>query len=89
MIIVSDPSKPIELTAKGSARRNFCLSQYGQEIEELYRVVEESSQSGPPPPTEWSRESTLDYIRGLVQDVLQQPLQDTDDLFQHGCDRQV
>jgi hypothetical protein len=87
MIIVTSPEKPLELTAKGSIRRNICLAKYDSEIEELYMAVEDSSQSGPQPPAEWTPESTLDFVEAVVHKVTEQHLDVNDDLFQHGCDR--
>jgi hypothetical protein len=87
MIIVTSPEKPLELTSKGSVRRNVCLCKYESEIEELYKLVEESAQSGPQVPAEWTSESTLDFVRAVVHNVMEQQLDDNVDLFQHGCDR--
>jgi hypothetical protein len=87
MILVTDPDKPLELTAKGSARRNICLAKYEIEIDELYRAIEESSLDAPEPPSEWTPETTLEYVRAIVYAALQQSLEETDDFFQHGCDR--
>lgn len=36
MILIVDPAKPLELTAKGTARRNVCLAKYEDEIETIY-----------------------------------------------------
>ena len=88
MIIVTSPDKPFELTPKGTVRRKVTLAQYEQEVDDLYRRVEESSQSGATVPTEWTPESTLDFVHSVVQRVLQYPaLTETDDLFKLGCDR--
>ena len=87
MIIVTNPEKPLELTAKGSVRRNICIAKYETEIEELYRAVEESSQIGIKPPAEWTPESMLDFVQTIVHKVMGQPVGETDDLFQNGCDR--
>ena len=35
MILVTNPAKPLELTAKGSVRRSVCLAKYDEEIEEI------------------------------------------------------
>ncbi|TBU58486.1 acetyl-CoA synthetase-like protein [Dichomitus squalens] len=40
-IVVTSPSKPMELTAKGTPRRGVCLKLYTEEIEALYAAVEQ------------------------------------------------
>ncbi|KAI0031502.1 acetyl-CoA synthetase-like protein [Vararia minispora EC-137] len=86
MIIVADPTKPLELTAKGSARRNVCLAKYEHEIEELYKAAGEAAEDAPHPPTDWTLEASLEYVHALVRAIIGQPLGETEDLFQHGFD---
>ena len=66
MIIVADPTKPLELTAKGSARRNVCLAKYEREIEELYRTAEEATEGAPYPPTEWTPVRSGQRLRAIA-----------------------
>ena len=88
MIMVTEPSKPLEYTAKGTPRRQVCIAAYEKEIDALYKRVEESSQIDIPPPRDWSRESTQEYVQDIVRKVMKNnELKDTDDLFQQGCDR--
>ncbi|KAH7912513.1 hypothetical protein BJ138DRAFT_785417 [Hygrophoropsis aurantiaca] len=86
MIIVTSPSKPFEYTPKGTPQRNACLAAYEEEIEALYDAVKESSQPELIPPTQWTADSTLHYIRNVVEKVVLAPLTDDTDLFQVGCD---
>jgi hypothetical protein len=87
MILIASPDKPLELTAKGSARRNICLAKYESEIEQIYRTIDESTEGAPESPSEWTPQSTLKYVRALVHTALQQPLEEANDIFQYGCDR--
>lgn len=88
MIMVTSPSKPFSRTAKGTTRRPAILLDYETEIEDLYKVVEESAQTDLPPPTDWSSENSLEFIRAAVNKVLP-GVEDSDDIFQRGCDRSV
>ena len=88
--MVTNPSKPLEYTAKGTPRRQVCIKAYEAEIDQLYARVEESSQVDLEPPSQWSPDSIREYVRGLVRRVMDRPtLGDDDDLFQQGCDRYV
>ncbi|KAL7278799.1 hypothetical protein ACG7TL_007808 [Trametes sanguinea] len=87
MITVTNPEKPFQYTAKGTPRRHVSLADYAQEIDELYRRVEESSQVDIPPPSAWEGEALLRFVREVVKRVLKAPqIGDDDDLFQQGCD---
>ena len=87
MVLVTSPSKPFEFTAKGTPRRQACIVAYSEEIDALYRKIEESSQTEIEPPEAWTRESVQRYIRTIVDKVMSAPVRDDDDLFQYGCDR--
>ena len=88
MIMVTKPGKPLEYTAKGIPRRQVCIAAYAEEIDALYKRVEESSQIDLPPPRDWSPESVHDYMRDIVWKIMKnQAIKDADDLFQQGCDR--
>ncbi|KAI0314196.1 acetyl-CoA synthetase-like protein [Amylostereum chailletii] len=86
MIVVTHPNKPMEFTAKGTPRRHVSLKAYEQEIETLYDVVKDSSQSDLPPPNEWTPHSTKAFVGNSVRRVVQAPLTDDNDIFQYGCD---
>lgn len=90
MIMVTKPDKPLEYTAKGTPRRQVCIASYAEEIDALYKRVEESSQIELPPPHNWSPESVHEYMRDVVKKIMKNgDLRDEDDLFQQGCDRSV
>ena len=90
MITVTDPSKPFQYTAKGTPRRHVSLDEYAEEIEELYKKVEESSQVDIPTPPAWTAETVRSYVRSVVKRVMNVPdIGDDDDLFQQGGDRYV
>ncbi|KIM81361.1 hypothetical protein PILCRDRAFT_821447 [Piloderma croceum F 1598] len=86
MILVASSSKPFFYTIKGPPRRQAVIDSYGPEIMALYATVDETSQSHVEPPTSWSDSDSLDFVRTTVSNVMNQPVGDTDDLFQHGCD---
>ncbi|KAI0712723.1 acetyl-CoA synthetase-like protein [Cerioporus squamosus] len=87
MIMVTKPEKPLEYTAKGTPRRQVCIAAYADEIDALYKRVEESSQIDLPPPRDWAAETVLEYVRSVVRKVMENnDIKDDDDLFQQGCD---
>jgi hypothetical protein len=89
MILVASPSKPFSYTAKGSVRRKAVINSYEMEIDALYAAVDETTQSNVLPPATWSNEDALKFVRAIVSKVMKNAVRDADDLFQHGCDRQV
>lgn len=89
MIIVANPAKPFELTAKGTPRRHVVLEAYADEIEAVYEAVEQSSQAHLQPPSEFTQETTLPFIRQVLTEIMPRVPGDDDDIFQHGCDRCV
>lgn len=89
MIIVASPNKPFEYTAKFTARRQAIIAAYELEIEALYATVDETTQADITPPSSWSKEHTVNFVRTAVNKVLKSPAADTEDIFQQGCDRYV
>ena len=88
MIIVTHPDKPFEFTGKRTVRRNACIDMYSAEIDELYKLVEETSEVDVPIPPSWDEESALVYVRGVVKKVTKvSTINDDDDIFQYGADR--
>lgn len=88
MILFTAPSKPFQYTAKGTARRGAIINDYEEEIANLYALLEEVT-TGIAPPSEWTRETLLEYVRAVVKSIMKKEVGDRDDLFQWGCDRQV
>ncbi|KAJ6483684.1 hypothetical protein DFH09DRAFT_1211912 [Mycena vulgaris] len=86
MIIVANPSKPIEVTAKGTPRRQAVLETYADEVRGIYQTVEESFQKHLTTPMEFDASSSLDFVRRIVREVMLELPKDNDDIFQHGCD---
>ncbi|THH15905.1 hypothetical protein EW146_g4648 [Bondarzewia mesenterica] len=86
MIVIADPAKPFEYTPKGTPRRHVVIKAYEPEIEAVYDAVKDSSQPDLPPPTSWTEETTLEFMRAVVAKVMKRKLGDGDDLFQEGCD---
>ena len=89
MIIVTSPSKPFTYNAKGYPRRLAILKEYQQEIQTLYDVVEQSSQSDVSPPYNWNPDGVLEYVQRVVTSVMKHQVANDADLFRHGCDRCV
>lgn len=87
MIIVTSPSKPFQFTEKRQPRRNFILKAYNDEIEALYKEIENSSQSEFAAPAVWDSSSTLNFVRTVVQSTLRRDIGDVDDIFRNGGDR--
>ena len=87
MIIVASPSKPFTYTGKGTPRRPAVIEEYQPEIEALYAEVEETTQAHLPPPISWAIIDAIDFVRAVVHQVMTRAVNDTDDLFQNGCDR--
>ena len=89
MILVASPSKPFQFTIKRQPRRNFILQEYHDEIERLYKEIETSAQSELSPPANWNEESTLTFVRAVVQSTLLRDIADDADIFRSGGDRYV
>lgn len=89
MILVTSPSKPFQFNMKGLPRRSIILAEYDNEVEALYKDIEDSAQGDLQPPEDWDEESTLVFIRGVVERTLRHTLSDDDDIFRSGGDRCV
>ncbi len=87
MIILCKPEKPFEYTAKGNARRHPSISIYNDEIEAVYKAVEESSLIDISTPASWEPAESIEFIRSIVARVMKTNLPDDADLFELGCDR--
>ncbi|KAI0672433.1 acetyl-CoA synthetase-like protein [Trametes maxima] len=86
MILVTSPSKPFQFNVKALPRRGAILTDYEQEIEELYKQVEESTQSDLKLPEVWDESSALSFVREVVQHTLNRPIPDDADIFRNGGD---
>ncbi|KIJ49855.1 hypothetical protein M422DRAFT_246221 [Sphaerobolus stellatus SS14] len=76
MILVASPSKPFTYTAKNTARRGAIIKDYADEIEEIYKAVDESTQTSIPIPTSttenggWSLEDTREFVHNVVHEIM-------------------
>ncbi|KAG8930870.1 hypothetical protein FRC02_003563 [Tulasnella sp. 418] len=87
MIIVADPKRPFVFTPKGTVKRKAVIQEYTEEIDAVYRAVEESSLADIRPPGVWNQAETLVFVREVVKKVLKAACDDDDDIFnQHGAD---
>ncbi|KAJ7853342.1 hypothetical protein B0H14DRAFT_2758642 [Mycena olivaceomarginata] len=86
MILVASLSKPIEVTAKGTPRRQAVLEIYAQEIARIYSAVEDSFQKNLVAPIDFDIFSSLEFVRKVVGEVMPELPADDADIFQHGCD---
>ncbi|CAL1699315.1 unnamed protein product [Somion occarium] len=86
MIMVASSSKPFTYTAKNTARRQAIIADYEPEIEALYAAVDETTQADITPPSSWDLQSSLRFVREVVRRVLTHEVNDSDDIFQKGCD---
>ena len=89
MIIVTSSTKPLKYTGKGSISRQACIEDYPEEIDAVYRVVQESSELSTSVPEKWDVDSSRVFIRAIVEKTLKvaHTIADDDDLFDIGLDR--
>ncbi|KIY43206.1 acetyl-CoA synthetase-like protein [Fistulina hepatica ATCC 64428] len=86
MILVEDPKRPFQFNPKGAPRRSVVLAEYDTDIEALYAAVEASSTPDINAPTQWTPESTYDFVKQLVHSVMRLKVDAEQDFFQYGCD---
>ncbi|KAK0184797.1 NRPS-like enzyme [Armillaria mellea] len=86
MIIVANPAKPFEFTVKGTLRRKAVLTAYEQEIETLYKTVDEVSQADVVIPQLWTLKNVMTMVRDIVTAVFERKIGDTEDIFLAGGD---
>ena len=87
MIIITDPAKPFTYTAKNTVRRQAVISDYADEIDSVYTVVQKSTQPHISLPEEWTQANVLKFVQTVIFEVLKRAVGDQDDIFEHGCDR--
>lgn len=90
MILVTSPSKPLLFTPKGTLRRKVTLEQYTEEIDALYKAVDESAQEDISGPVDWSIDNAIVFVRNAVEKTMKKggrDLTDSADLFEFGLDR--
>ena len=79
--------KPFQFNAKGLLRRGIILDDYKNEIEALYEEVENSARSDVVPPATWDLDSTLTFVRAVVESTIRRRIPDDADVFRNGGDR--
>ena len=89
MILVASPSKPFTYTAKATARRQAIIADYDPEIRALYDAMTDATHMNVTVPNSWERPQALHFVRDTVRKVLTKPVDDEDDIFEHGSDRHV
>lgn len=87
MILIADPSKPFEYTAKGSLRRHATLKKYEQEIDQIYEAKKASNRAVIEAPSSLGRDAVSSFIRRIVHRILEHDVADDDDIFRVGADR--
>ncbi|GJJ11665.1 putative NRPS-like protein biosynthetic cluster [Clathrus columnatus] len=94
MILISSAEKPFAYTAKNTPRRGIVLKAYDKEIDDLYKLVEQSSNVDLPVPLGtypgggWTMEEGLEFVRKAVYKILGEihGMTDEDDIFTFNCD---
>lgn len=89
MMILSDPSKPFQMTPKGTLRRNAILEDYAQEIEQAYIAFGKISLSSPAGVTRgiFEMKDALNILRQHVHTNIGSNISDNEDIFDAGGDR--
>ncbi|KAF9056711.1 hypothetical protein BDP27DRAFT_1345078, partial [Rhodocollybia butyracea] len=86
LIIVVNPSKPLQLTAKGTPRRQASLDAYYDEIEYAYKALEEASQPEIKAPTTWDLKAVKNFVFEVVIKSLGFKVDEHDNIFRVGAD---
>ena len=95
MILIASTSKPLSYTTKGTLRRGAILRDYAQEIDAIYKAVEESSSTNVPVPNGssseggWTIDESLQFVHDVIHCIMKgaEAMGDDDDIFGFGCDR--
>lgn len=85
MILVASPSKPLACNTKGAPKRATILQDYHSEINNIYAALEHSNNVDPP--SDWSPKNLYEFVTRVINGTLKNPVKDTEDIFNHGCDR--
>ncbi|SJL14874.1 uncharacterized protein ARMOST_18349 [Armillaria ostoyae] len=86
MIIIANPAKPFEFTVKGTLRRKAVLKAYEQEIEALYKTVDEVSHADVVIPQLWTLKNVMTMVRDIITAVFERKIGDAEDIFLAGGD---
>ncbi|KIY43241.1 acetyl-CoA synthetase-like protein [Fistulina hepatica ATCC 64428] len=86
MILVEDPKRPFQFSAKGFPRRAPVLAEYDADIEALYAEVEATSVPDSNVPEDWTLESAFDFVKQLVHGTMRIKVTAEQNFFLYGCD---
>ncbi|KAK7693158.1 hypothetical protein QCA50_002724 [Cerrena zonata] len=88
MILVTDPTKPMTRSGKGTAQRRMVLNAYADEIEKLYQLVESSSSlKNIASPVFWDAFEIEAWLCELVASIhAERRLKPNQDFFEQGLD---
>ncbi|KAG9220337.1 hypothetical protein CCMSSC00406_0006602 [Pleurotus cornucopiae] len=88
MILVALPTKPLEYTAKNTARRQRIIAHYKAEIDALYQEANRSSLTdlSLDLPQKWDLNSARCFVGTVVKTALGLSALRDDDDFRHNCD---
>ncbi|KAK0472519.1 NRPS-like enzyme [Armillaria novae-zelandiae] len=86
MVIIANPAKPFEFTVKGTLRRKAVLKAYEEEIEALYKNVDEVSHADVVIPQLWTLKNVTIMVRDIVTAVFERKIGDAEDIFLAGGD---
>ncbi|KAJ6574353.1 hypothetical protein B0H19DRAFT_1371452 [Mycena capillaripes] len=87
MIVLATPSRPFQVTAKGTPRRRAILEDYAQDIDAVYVAFNRAAaQAGPQVHGKISVNDALEIVRGQVHTNLRPCISDNENLFDAGAD---
>ncbi|KAJ6475669.1 hypothetical protein DFH09DRAFT_446189 [Mycena vulgaris] len=87
MIVLAKPSRPFQVTAKGTPRRQAILDDYTQDIDAAYTAFDNTAPSAVPQARgEISMNDALEIVRGHVRTNVGPSISDQDNIFNAGAD---
>ncbi|KAF7348965.1 NRPS-like enzyme [Mycena venus] len=90
MIVLATPSRPFQVSAKGTPRRQAILEDYAQEIDAAYVAFNRvAAPAGPQVHGKFSINDALEIVRGQVHTNVRPSISDNENLFDAGADSLV
>ncbi|KAJ6507610.1 hypothetical protein DFH09DRAFT_1437030 [Mycena vulgaris] len=87
MIVLANPSRPFQVTAKGTLRRQAILEDYAQDIDAVYTSFDSAAPSVVTQARgEISMNDVLEIVRGHVRANINPSISDNDNIFDAGAD---
>lgn len=88
MVVLATPSRPFQVTAKGTPRRQAILDDYAQDIDAAYVAFNRvPAPASPQVHGSISINDALEIVRGQVHTNVQPCISDNENLFDAGADR--